>query len=60
MKNANFTDEMTQNYMKFCYMCDDASKCTTEEQCRACWASMRSDEEQETCETTKYMKLQYA
>lgn len=60
MKNANFTDEMTQKYMQFCYMCDDASKCTTEEQCKACWASFEMDVEKEVCETTKFLNLQYA
>lgn len=57
MQNVN---DMTQNYMKFCYHCDDASKCTTEEQCKACWASMETDAEHEVCETTKYLTLQYA
>lgn len=32
------TDKTTQNLMMFCYHCEDAAFCTTEETCKACWA----------------------
>ncbi|RXZ81631.1 hypothetical protein EBB07_13275 [Paenibacillaceae bacterium] len=28
---------VTENLLRFCYHCEAAHECTTEEQCRACW-----------------------
>jgi hypothetical protein len=29
---------VTRNLINFCYTCDDARHCTTEQQCIDCWA----------------------
>ncbi|MUG47490.1 hypothetical protein [Paenibacillus woosongensis] len=31
-------DQVTRNLLQFCYHCEDAHLCTTEEACKACWA----------------------
>ncbi|GAA0137199.1 hypothetical protein YSY43_40400 [Paenibacillus sp. YSY-4.3] len=30
-------DQVTRNLLQFCYHCEDAHLCTTEETCKACW-----------------------
>lgn len=32
------TDLVSKNLLQFCYTCDDAALCTSEEVCRHCWA----------------------
>lgn len=31
-------DQVTRNLLMYCYTCEDATFCTTEEECKACWA----------------------
>ncbi|MBC8079413.1 MAG: hypothetical protein H7X86_03655 [Gorillibacterium sp.] len=47
MKELN-TDQVTKNLLQFCYTCDDAALCTSEEVCRHCWAEHETllDEEE--------------
>ncbi|MFD3257406.1 hypothetical protein ACE3MQ_02215 [Paenibacillus lentus] len=35
---TNNQDQVTRNLLQFCYNCEDAHLCTTEEICKACWA----------------------
>ncbi|WP_172251008.1 hypothetical protein [Saccharibacillus deserti] len=56
------TAQLTRNYLTLCYNCQDAHLCETEEQCLACWAEqgMLNEEEQDTAETGKLLKMYYA
>ncbi|WP_160031766.1 hypothetical protein [Paenibacillus sp. An7] len=38
MKATIENDQVTRNLLMYCYTCEDATFCTTEEECRACWA----------------------
>lgn len=54
-------DLVTQNYLQFCYNCQDAHECTTEEICLECWSSKGIPvEEEETLSETKELLQQYA
>ena len=45
------TDLVSKNLLQFCYTCDDAALCTSEEVCRHCWADSGIPvEEEETSE----------
>ena len=53
------TDQVTKNLLQFCYTCDDAALCTSEEVCKHCWAEHGTllDEEEKEEETTDICKL---
>lgn len=57
------TDQMTINFLRLCYHCDDACLCDTEEQCLACWNEQEiTPQEHEMTgqeETMKWMRLAY-
>ncbi|MFC5703123.1 hypothetical protein ACFPVX_17675 [Cohnella faecalis] len=38
---------ITENLLRFCYPCPHADECTTEEDCRACWAERAAIEDEE-------------
>lgn len=38
-------ETVTRNFLQFCYTCEDAHLCTTEEMCQACWAENGLNEE---------------
>ncbi|TYA13649.1 hypothetical protein FRY98_13510 [Paenibacillus faecis] len=61
MKTAN-QENVTRNFLQFCYTCEDAHLCTTEEACQACWAEQGLCERdaQATDETQELLQLYYA
>lgn len=59
-KTFDETNKVTNNYLQFCYMCDDKHRCTTEETCRQCWADNGVETEGKTNETYKMMAEYYA
>ncbi|MDO7904866.1 hypothetical protein Q5741_00395 [Paenibacillus sp. JX-17] len=52
---------VTNNLLQFCYTCEHAHECTTEEQCKACWAEngMLPEENEGLNETRKYLNMAY-
>lgn len=56
--NGNETN-VTQYMMQFCYHCEDAELCSTEEQCRACMAEHCQSEEEEGAMSTKELLNAY-
>ncbi|MFD1175735.1 hypothetical protein ACFQ3W_05375 [Paenibacillus puldeungensis] len=53
-------ETVTRNYLQFCYTCEDAHLCTTEEMCKACWAEKGLDEmEADGADETRQMLLEY-
>lgn len=60
---GNAQEVMTKNYMQFCYTCDDAHLCTTEEACKACWAEKgllnEEDQEAEGVTETRQLLMDY-
>lgn len=61
MKTAN-QEVVTRNYLQFCYTCEDAHLCTTEEACQACWAEqgLCALPEENVEETKELLQLYYA
>lgn len=61
MKTMN-QETATHNYLKFCYHCEDAHLCTTEEACQACWAEQGLLDAQEdgVNETQRFLQTYYA
>lgn len=57
-------DELTRYMLHLCYNCDDANRCTTEEEVKACMAQYAQLEEPEQAEgaeaTRDFMNLMYA
>ncbi|MHA0857974.1 hypothetical protein [Paenibacillus sp. CMAA1364] len=56
----NNMDETTKNYLQFCYTCEDAHLCTTEEKCKSCWAEQAMTETTELNETQNYLQMMHA
>jgi hypothetical protein len=57
----NNTDETSKNLLQFCYTCEDAHLCTTEEKCKACWTEQGILSEQEGLnETQTYLQMMHA
>lgn len=53
-------DNVTNQFMKFCYTCDDAHQCTTEEACKACWtANGMTHETNDGAQETRELLLNY-
>ncbi|WP_195570605.1 hypothetical protein [Paenibacillus sp. 1001270B_150601_E10] len=59
-KTFDQMNKVTQNYLQFCYMCDDKAKCTTEAACRECWTKNNCDAEVERHETRDMLQAYYA
>ncbi|WP_430522297.1 hypothetical protein [Paenibacillus brevis] len=61
MKTVN-QENVTRNYLQFCYTCEDAHLCTTEETCQACWAEqgLCAAPEENAEETRELLQLYYA
>lgn len=61
MKTTN-QEATTRNYLQFCYHCDDAHLCTTEEACQACWADqgLLNTQEDGVKETQQFLQTYYA
>lgn len=63
MKTTAHEETVTRNYLQFCYNCEDAHLCTTEEQCKACWAEKGLDEafemEADGAEETRQLLFEY-
>ncbi|AWB44796.1 hypothetical protein DCC85_11580 [Paenibacillus sp. CAA11] len=58
MKTTN--DVMTRNLLQFCYTCEDAHLCTTEEACRACWEENgMMEQEADGTEETRQLLMEY-
>ncbi|MNP55954.1 hypothetical protein D3C76_1506420 [compost metagenome] len=55
------TDDISKNLLQFCYTCEDAHLCTTEEKCRACWTEqgLLADQD-ELDETQRFLQLMHA
>ncbi|WP_202903289.1 hypothetical protein [Gorillibacterium massiliense] len=53
------TDTVTRNYLQFCYTCDDARHCDSEETCRSCWAEQGIALEDERNETEILLHAYY-
>ncbi len=62
--NTNKQDQVTRNLLQFCYNCEDAHLCTTEEACKACWAENGLYEEEAEAagaeETRQLLQFYYA
>lgn len=58
-KTFDTTDQVTRNFLQFCYMCDDNDRCT-EDKCRQCWADKELAAEQECEETRELLNAYYA
>jgi hypothetical protein len=58
------TNEVTKYLLAICYHCEDAHRCDTEEECRACMADMAVDrhteEKQQQEQTTEQLLREYA
>jgi hypothetical protein len=65
-EQAQFTqaDELTRYMLQLCYTCDDANRCTTEEEVKACMGKHAQADEPEQTDggevTRGYMDLMYA
>ncbi|AOZ91020.1 hypothetical protein [Paenibacillus crassostreae] len=58
MTTFNYNKDITQNLLQFCYTCEDAHLCTTEEKCRACWTEQGlMTEESALDETQTFLQL---
>ena len=53
------TDTVTKNLLQFCYTCEDAMHCQTEEICRSCWAEQGIALEEQPDETEKLLHAYY-
>lgn len=53
---------ITRNFLQFCYTCEDAHLCTTEETCQACWAEagLAEMEADGAKETQDLLQMYYA
>ncbi|MNZ67928.1 hypothetical protein D3C78_861860 [compost metagenome] len=59
MKTTN-QETATRNFLQFCYTCEDAHLCTTEEACQACWAENNLlDHEMDGADDTRQLLLTY-
>ena len=59
---ARLADEITRNYLRFCYDCTDAAGCDTEAKCLACWEDREqalAGEQGERKLTGHYLRLQF-
>lgn len=55
-------DTVTRNYLQFCYTCEDAHLCTTEDMCQACWAEkglLDIEPEADGTEETRKLLFEY-
>ncbi|EPY05221.1 hypothetical protein AZ66_17825 [Paenibacillus sp. E194] len=59
-KTFDTTDQVTRNFLQLCYMCDDNDRCTTEEECRQCWADQGLAAKPEVEETRELLNAYYA
>lgn len=61
MKTTN-QETVTRNLLQFCYTCEDAHLCTTEEICKACWTENGLYEEKADGaeETQQLLQFYYA
>lgn len=59
MKTFDFETTTTKNLLQFCYTCEDAHECTTEEICRECWAAKGLLDEEEQEDETKQLLMEY-
>ncbi|USB33553.1 hypothetical protein [Paenibacillus sp. YPG26] len=60
MRTVN-QEVVTRNLLQFCYTCEDAHLCTTEEACEACWAAkgLLDLEEENGAEETRALLFEY-
>jgi len=55
------TDQTTKNLLMFCYHCEHAHQCETEEKCKECWTDEQFVTQQEERElTTEELLREYA
>jgi len=62
MKETN-NDQVTMNLLQFCYTCDDAAKCDSEEICRHCWAEqglLAEEEDRASTDISRMINAYYA
>ncbi|MGZ7441564.1 hypothetical protein [Paenibacillus sp. TH7-28] len=55
-------DTVTRNYLQFCYTCEDAHLCTTEDMCQACWAEkglLETEPEADGAAETRQLLFEY-
>lgn len=59
---TNNQETVTRNFLQFCYTCEDAHLCTTEEACQACWAEQGLHEQHADVvdETRELLQFYYA
>lgn len=53
-------DKTTEYLLQFCYNCEHACNCDTEEKCRECWDEQGLLEEQQQDETRYFLDLVHA
>ncbi|WP_438432833.1 hypothetical protein [Gorillibacterium sp. sgz500922] len=56
-------DQVSMNLLQFCYTCDDAANCHTEEICRQCWAEqglLSHEEEEASTDISRMINAYYA
>lgn len=62
MKNNNHETVVTRNLLQFCYTCEDAHLCTTEDACMECWTrqGLLDNKDSNENETQQLLQLYYA
>ncbi|MFC6334680.1 hypothetical protein ACFP56_18775 [Paenibacillus septentrionalis] len=54
------TTDVTKNLLTFCFHCENAYQCDTEEKCRDCWADQGIAEKEKQELTTEQLLREYA
>ncbi|MED5018029.1 hypothetical protein P9847_12020 [Paenibacillus chibensis] len=58
---TNFTqDKTTEYFLQFCYNCQDACTCDTEEKCKQCWMAQGLLDGEQQDETRYYLDQVHA
>lgn len=62
MKNNNHETVVTRNLLQFCYTCEDAHLCTTEDACMECWTrqGLLDNQADNVNETQQLLQFYYA
>ncbi|AJS58413.1 hypothetical protein [Paenibacillus sp. IHBB 10380] len=58
----NNVDLTSKKLLQFCYTCEDAHACDSEEKCKSCWEEhgMLTEQEANVTETQKFLQMMHA
>lgn len=59
-RNENGTVDMTQYFLQFCYTCQDAHECMTEEECKECAERYAMETDAANNETRHLLQMVHA